>query len=490
MSVRRSLGWVFSGQIIGNGLGFLSSVIIARILTPHELGVYTIGVATSGILSVFVNFGTQTYAVREKNLTPQIFNTAFTTQLILCIFLSTVIFAISFAGTTVLGDPGVGWVLRIMALSPLIGVLSFRPSVILQRSMQFRSPTIIAGLAGAVNIVAVVILAINHFSYLSLAFATVLSNVFTAVALNFVVPRQQGNRLSLIGWRPMIVFGVRIMSVNGAGVLAQRSSELILGHMLGLSSLALYSRASSISSIVFSNLYGSATGVIFTKLSKDYRERGVLRDAFIPGLDMILGVMWPAIISLAVLSRPFIRVVYGTQWLGAAAPLSLLMVSLFFTLSFGMNWELFVLRDETALQTKYELIRSGLGCVLFSIGCFFNIVVATAGRTVDSFIGAIFYFPKMGRLSGATAGELAAIYAGGLMLTAAAVTPSLVLMLWLNWDANASLGELATCVTMGIGLWALTLYLLDHVLLREARYIARALPIVGPFFRNVLQREV
>ncbi len=211
----------------------------------------------------------------------------------------------------------------------------------------------------------------------------------------------------------MTAFGLRIMSISSVSVLVNRMQDFILGRVLGLPMLGLYSRASNISNMIFENLYGTGTRVAFTKLAKDFRETGELRETFLRAFQLITGFMWPFLIGLAVLSRPVVYILFGARWLPAALPLSLLMVGQSLTLCFGMNWELFVLRNETDRQTRLEVTRSLISLVIFAIGCRFGIAGAAMGTVIGSLFGWIVYFPHMKRLAEIPLGRLPRIYGHG-----------------------------------------------------------------------------
>jgi O-antigen/teichoic acid export membrane protein len=231
----------------------------------------------------------------------------------------------------------------------------------------------------------------------------------------------------------------------------------------------VYSRASNLATLIFTNLFGTATAVIFSQLSKTFRETGVLRDAFLRGLEIILALMWPLLMGLAVLARPVIRLLYGAKWDAAALPLSLLMIAQFIVLSFGMNWELFVLRDQTAQQTKYEIARSCCGLVFFSMGCMFSLGGAAIGRVAEAVVGALVYLPKMPSMAGATRSDFTSIYFKSICLTVAAVGPSALVMTANHWSATPSLPAVAIGVATGVFLWIGALAYFDHPLLDEIK---------------------
>ena len=287
--------------------------------------------------------------------------------------------------------------------------------------------------------------------------------------------------LSVTGWRAMTAFGLQLMSVGGVALLVGRLCDLILGRQRGVAALGLYSRANSTSGLIFENIYGTAARIVFVQLSKDYRETGELRPVFLRSFQIITAVMWPLLTGFAILSGPAVLLLYGEKWLRAAGPLSILLIAQVITLAFGMNWELFVLRGETARQTRYEMTRSATGLALFTIGCHFGLAAAAGSRIIDSVVGLILYAPHVRRLANLRAGEMGRSYRDGAILTMAAAWPALMLMTTYRWSANTPLALVFGAVGVGVACWAIAIAAMRHpireeaVLLLQRRWNRRAL---------------
>lgn len=471
MSIRRSLAWIFSGQAVIFLIAFLGSLVIARLLSPHEMGVYAIAAAIAGFISVISTMGLGAYLIREVELTVDQRSAVFTVNALINMSIAAILFAASFLGAHYWGDTDVTIVMRLLCVPPLIAIFDFLPSTLAQREMAFRTTSLIQMSTTLLSVTLTVILAWAGFSSLSMPYAVIAAALLRAMLFNILISHHVFLRVSFTGWRPIFVFGLRMITVSGVAQLTQRACDIIIGSMLGLASLGLYSRASNLASLIFQNLYGTATGVIFAQLSKTFRETGELRAPFLRGLETILAVMWPLLIGLAVLSQPAVHILYGAKWQAAAQPLSLLMIAQFVVLSFGMNWELFVLRDETARQTNYEIFRAVGGLILFALGSLFGLSAAAAGRIGEATIGAAAYLPHMSRLSGASLSEFGKVYLESVLLTIAAVSPSFGLMLWSGWSPETSPILIALAVSTGIGFWMLALKQLRHPLLNEIVHV-------------------
>ena len=479
MSVRRSLAWAFSGQFITFAVQFAGSIIIARLLSPRELGTYAIAMAALGLMQVFTTFGISSFIVRETELAPGTLESAFTVNAILAVSLSILVFSVSFVAGPMLGETNAGPVLRVVAFANLFGILSFRPAAMLQRDMQFRQLSIIALTNGLMATFSTVAFALAGASYMSPAYGALIAAITGAVLTMTLGSRHVGFRLGLNGWRPITTFGLQMMSVSGVATITGKLSDLVLGRILGVAALGIYSRASNISGMLFDNLYGTATRVIFVQLSKDYREGGEWSTTYLRGFAMLSAVMWPVLAGLAVLAQPAILILYGDKWLPAAGPLSALMVAQIIGVGFGMNWELFVLRGETGRQARYETMRLIFGVPIFVIGCLFGLVTAALAKIVDALIGLVVYYPHVRRLAEIGPREVPTIYRDSAALTLVAVSPSLALMMWHNWSAHTPILEITATVTVGVVLWLALLFYIRHPLRDEIVMLFRKLPGTG-----------
>lgn len=480
MSVRKSLAWSYGSQAVTFLVTFASSLIVARLLSPREMGVFAIAMATSAIIASFTSFSTQAYIVREGKLDQTLLRSIFTVNAILSVVLAAATFLIGFVQSYFFGEHDVGAVLMLTSIGPLIGMFEFVPAALYMREMNYGVLTSVGVARSVITAVVIVSAAYAGFGSLSPAIGPLVAGLFSLTYYNVRRRRDIVLRPHFHNLRPIFVFGAQMMSISGVAGVASRVCDIILGRMLGLAALGLYSRASSLSNLIFTNVYGLATGVLFVKLSNDLRDTGQLHATFVRSLKLITAVMWPLLIGLAILARPAILILYGEKWLPAALPLSLLMIAQVVVLGFGMNWELFVLRKETALQTRYEAARAIVGVAIFAIGCTISIAAAAAGRIAEALVGYFLYRPHMDRMAGTQPGELERVYLDSLLLTIAAAWPALILMIWQDWSATTSPLLIAGAVAIGAVGWSALLITLGHPIVDELKRVQARFRKSGP----------
>ena len=476
MSIRKSLAWSYGGQAFTFAVTFVSSVIVARILGPYEMGVFALAMATAGLLSILSSFGVGPYLIRHEAIEPGTTATVFTINALINGVIAAAMLLTAHLGGYFDLNPAVARVLSLIALSPLINIFEFLPSTLLQRDMRYRALSLIGMGKVVVTSTTVVAFALAGFGAVSPAFAIVASSFFGCVASNLVGRPYASVRLGLTGWRDVLTFGIHMMTVGGFASIAQRLCEITMGRLLGLAALGTYVRASSLADQVWYNVYGQATRVIFTQMADEMRETGTLKRTFLAGISMITALVWPFLLGLAVLAGPAMHFLYGEKWLAAAAPLSLLMIGHAIGLCFGMNWELGVLTKRTGWMARMEVAKATTGSIAFVLGTFSGLAFAAAGRVVEALTGLALYGPKMREMAGCEKGEISGVFRQGAALTVAAVAPVALLMLATGWSPSTSWWLIFPAVVLGIALWLSLLRALRHPLMDEIRRLLVKLP--------------
>lgn len=465
MSVGRSLAWMGVAQATALALQFGAQVVLIRILTLHEAGVYAVAIAVVGILELMQSIGLAAFIVREEVLTESLRRTVFTVNACLSILIAAGLFAISHWGAYFLGDSGVQEVLRVVALTPLINIFAFLPAASLEREGRFREVAIAATVGAVAAAATTVILALNGFSYMSAAYAQ-WANATSTTLLMVIFGRHHARySLGLADWRRVLQFGGQMLAVSGISNLGMRMSDIILARMLGLSALGLYSRASSLNTLAWANLHLLVGRVMLVDYAEIHRKGGSLRDRYLQTVDMITVVLWPAFAALGVMGGPFIKHVYGERWVPAAAPLAWLAGASMVLVAITMTYELFAVTGRLHVQTRIEFIRALFALATFAGGCLISIEAAAAARVAEAVFAMFLYRPHLNRMTNTRLRDFALIYVRSGFLTALAVTPAVILLGSFGWSADVPLPYLATASASGVLLWAAGLTISRHQLI-------------------------
>jgi O-antigen/teichoic acid export membrane protein len=451
------------------------SVIMARLLTPYEMGIYAVAAAIIGVLSTIRAFSLSGFLIREPELEPKTVTTTFTINALLACSMAIMIFGLAGVGGALLGEPGVRSAMMLLAFSPLISIFEFLPTTCLERFGAFRLVALSALIRSAVATMATIVLAWHGFSYMSIVWGNIAGALIGVVCTNAVGWRYVSLRIGLRDWRRITTFGLQMLAANAFTNITSRVAELLLGRLVGIEALGLYSRATGLNTLLWDNFHIIIARVTFVDFSEQHRRSISFRNSYLRIVAIMTAVLWPAFAGMALLAGPVVATVYGPGWIGAALPLSMLSLSGMILTAITMAGEIFVISGETKLQLRFESKRQCTSLALFTFGCLGGLNWAAASRIGEAFAACFYCGSDLKRLTQTRPSDYTHIYLHSALLAAIACGPAALLMGMNNWSPYTSLPPIIAVIALGISIWMLGLWLLRHPLFHEVESLSRYL---------------
>lgn len=308
-------------------LGMSTTIVTARLLTPADFGIAVIGLAIFGLIDIFRDFGSGTYIIQVDDPTPERVQSVFTVTLMLALplFLLTYFFAGTIAKFYAL--PGLESYLHVTAFCLLTSSFCSPAYALLNRNLQFDKLTILSLTTSSLNAVVTILLALAGFSYMSYAWAQLVSTVIYFGLCLMWGPKFPIYRFSLSEWRPVVRYGVYDSARALLLHLGDAAPFLAFGKTLGAASLGIYQRALSISRLADKTLLSGFAPVLQPAFSKHSREGRDLGKSFLLGIEHVTVLLWPALVGVVLLAHPLVMILLGAQWSSTVPIIQVLAMS-------------------------------------------------------------------------------------------------------------------------------------------------------------------
>lgn len=301
-------------------LSLLSNILIARLVTPEEIGLYSVSLAVIGVAQVLRDFGVGSYLIQEKNLTEDHIRTAFGVSLLIGGSLFLIVFLASSLGAEIYGEPRMATTLRICALNFVILPFCTVSLALLRREMLFQKVLYVTLSATLIGFVVSISLAVVGFGANSMAVGTVATNLATG----FFAWLARGGKVimapSLSQWRSVSSFGAQRSVASIAGSVSTDINELVAGKILGFTPLAMLSRAQGLMNLFQRDLMTAVNGVALPAFAQASREKRDVETQHTVAIAAITVVGWPFFGFVALFPLELLRLLFGSQW-DQAAPL-------------------------------------------------------------------------------------------------------------------------------------------------------------------------
>lgn len=482
-SVRGAAVWAMAGQYLSFALQFAASVVISRFfLTPAEVGLFSIGLAAALLVAVLQDFGLSRYISGLPRLDPVEVARCSSVALLFSLVVATIIAASAWPLAQIYRQPGLLPLVLTIAASYLFMPLSVVPLALMARAMQFRGHFVV-NVSGALAQGGVAIaLAAAGWSSTALAWATLAAALVrggTAQALRPAPPWP----LRLDGLGGVIGFGGRSSALYLTGALGTRTPDLVVGKLLGLAAVGLYSRAVSLAD-QFRMLISGAIGSVFFPAFARLRDRGEpLGPAYLRVCAGYSAVLWPSMAGLALAAEPIVRILYGEQWIGVAPLLQRIALLELFVVTLPLHIDLPILMGRLDRLLLLNLADTALSVGLLAVGCLWGVEGAATSRLVYGACWILLYARFMRGVVDFDPAALLAIYARSALAALAALAPlALTYMLWLP-PARIGLLPLAAMSGAGALLWLAALALTRHPAFADITGLGAE--IVAPLLRRL-----
>lgn len=386
VSVRKSLALSFAAKYSDLVISTASVMVLARLLTPEEIGIYSVGAAAVALAHTVRDFGVSNYLIQERELTTDRIRTAFAITLIIGWTLAAVVFAVSGPVSRFFAEPGLGQVLKVLSLTFLVIPFSSPVLAVLRRDMAFGTLLWI-GIANALaHAATAVLLAALGFGFMSLAWASLAGVVTTATVTACYRPSIARVLPSFKEWRRVARFGILSSTAEVIGRIGFYAPDLILGRLLGFTAVALFSRAMGLIQLFNRTVMFAVMPVMTPAFAAKNRRGGDLLRPYLKGLSYVTVLAWPFFIFLGFMAYPIIRILFGDQW-DAAVPLAqiLCVAGIFRPLWYFVSSVLIAL-GEMKINLKIAAICNPLYIILFLLGALHSLEAAAFAPVVFCFL--------------------------------------------------------------------------------------------------------
>jgi len=364
-----SSGFVTAGaQSVNFVLTLGSTVVLARLLTPHDFGLIAMVTAVMSFLQVFKDAGLSMATVQRKEITHAQVSNLF--------WLNT-----AFGGgsmlTIALAAPAVAWFYRdsrligaTLALSAsfLLAGLTVQHMALLNRKLRLKTVAAIEVASGMASASVGIGLAALHCGYWSLV-GQQLAGPLTSLLLTWTNCgwRPQGPRRGA-GTRPLVNFGFNLTAGNLVYSMARGVDSILIGRFFGAEALGFYSRAAALLRRPLEQFLNPIVSVAVPVLSRIQAEQERYRRVYLHVYDAMALVSFLGSGVAVPLARPLVLVLLGTQWEKAAGMYAGFAIAAMYAAVSSSTYWLFTSQGRGRELLKANMVTSVITIAAFAAG--------------------------------------------------------------------------------------------------------------------------
>lgn len=378
------------------GIQFILTIIIARLVLPSDYGLIAMLGIFLAIAQVFVDSGFSNALIQKKDRTETDFSTVFYFNIFISIIIYFLLYISAPYISTFYKEPELSSVTRWIGLNIIISSFSIVQRAKLTINVDFKRQAKASLVAVLVSGAIGIFLAYKGWGVWALV-AQTLSNSLLNTLLLWIfakwIPKWVFSRES---FHTLFSFGSKLLLSGLLHTIYINLYSLVIGRRYSSMDVGFYNRAYQFANFPSINIVGIINRVIFPIQCEMQDDNERLKTSFIKYLRMSCFIIFPLMIIMAVLSKPFILLLLTEKWLPAAELLSILCFAYMWYPVMVVNNQILNVKGRSDYFLYAEIIKKIVAITILLITLPFGVRTLCWGIVVYNFfdMAIIIYYTK------------------------------------------------------------------------------------------------
>jgi O-antigen/teichoic acid export membrane protein len=453
--------WTAVGRILVNLIGLMSTLVLARLLTPADFGLVAIATVVLSIANAFTELSLSAALIQHRDPQREHYDTAWTLNVLRALAIAIALALAAYPVSVAYQDKRLVDIFFVLSAAAMVSGLVNPRLVDFRRQLSFQQEIITDFANKLFGFVVAAGIAYAYRSYWALVIGSFAGQVAGLVMSYVLLP--YAPRFSLTNWRPLFSFSGWMALSSGLNAINHRSDQLAVGAVLGTEPLGHYTVGDNLAVVPVRESTAPLANVLFPAFSRLQDDTPRLCAAYLRAQSLLVATALPIGVGFALIAAPFFNIVLGPQWTTAALVaqfLSTIYAAQSLSSAVGplamslAHTRMLFLRSALLIVVRYPLMLLGL----FSGG----LVGLLLARCVSELFAVVLDISLARRLVGATL--FAQIASSWRAFAATSIMAASVWGVGVAGVDGATIAELTLLVMTGVlsylgatmGLWLAT----------------------------------
>lgn len=384
--VVKSFAWTAVETYATQGIAFIVSIFMARILMPSDYGIIGIIGVFLALSDIFIDAGFTNALINKKDCSKADYSTVFIINIAVSILFFALLFFASPFIARFYNNPQLLWTTRVMALTFVISSFGAVSMTILVKELRFRAKAVITLIVSVISGCIGIFLAYRGWGVWALVWQSVLSCLVRVLITIIYVRWRPSWRFNKTSFKELFKFGSNLLGSNIIFTLYNNIYALVIGKVFNTTDLGYFSRADGYSKLIPTNVSGVLGKILFPILSKikdNDKELIELHHKFIVVTSVVL---FPSCLFLAGLSAPIVFLLITSKWMPIVPLLQILCIAGIFEHFTSINGNFIIAKGKANFFLRMHIFTKPPGLIILAVTVLFNLQVVAWGKVLYSII--------------------------------------------------------------------------------------------------------
>ena len=369
-----------------------STVVLARLLTPEDYGLFGMATIFIGFAQLFKDAGLSSATIQKDEINHKQVSTLFWINMAASLAGALIIASLSSLVASFYDEPRLVGIILALAVNFLLSGLAIQHSALLKRQMQFYVLAKIQVGSMVVSIIAGIISAFYGASYWSLIVMQSAFNLTLVFWTWAVCPWFPGAPVLGSGVKSMLSYGGNLTAFNTLNYFSRNFDNIIIGRYWGSQELGLYSKAYQLVLLPIQQINSPLTSVAMPALSRLQDDPEKYRRYYYKAILSIATLGMPIVCFMFATADSLILLVLGEKWLEVVPIFKFLMpAALMGTFNVATGW-VYQSLGRTDRQFRWGIFGSTLNVIIFLVSVRWGAIGVAAAYGISR---VVIMFPRI-----------------------------------------------------------------------------------------------
>lgn len=385
----KGVWWSFLERYSTQGVTFLITLFMARILTPGEYGLIGMIAIFMALGQVFIDGGFANALIQKETRTETDFSTVFWVNVSIGLLSYIILFFAAPLIAAYFNEEILIPIIRVYCLNLVFTSLAAVNKVKLVIDINFRTQLKISLASAITSGITGITCALNDCgvwaivaqSNVAAAMTTVLSFIYVKWKPSLVFSRES--------FKSLFSFGSKLLAAQIISTVYVYLYNIVIGKRYSKAELGLYTKAGLFGQMVSTYLTQAMTRVSFPVLSRVQNDDTQLIGAYRKFIAMVAFVVFPVALGVCGMARPLILSLITEKWLGCVPFIQILIFAYLCDGITIVNLNLLYVKGKSNVVLRLEIIKKAIAITMLFIAVPYGIKAICFSQVLYGIIALI-----------------------------------------------------------------------------------------------------
>lgn len=377
---------IMAARLINVVVQLGSTIVLARILGPHDFGLATMVLAITLFAPILIDLGTTDASTQRSKITHQQISTLFWLNIGIGIVLTVLLALSSGFVARMFGQPALAEITLVSSLTFAFTGLAVQHYALMRRALEFDRIALIDVGSNVLSSIIAVAMALMGFAYWALVLKPLLMLLLVAAGAWWSCRWVPGAPKFDSDVRDMLRFGLGVTGFSATDHMTRSFDRLAIGYFYGPGPLGFFQNAYLLYGNLISLLAESLHNVATASLSKLKSEPAMLKRSWATGLSMLTFFSSGIFAVLTVVGEDFVYVLLGPKWEPVGPLVCILSVrGIAHSVERTLGW-LHVVAGRPDRWMRWGMVSAGCQMIALCIGLPFGVTGVAIVYTIAIYL--------------------------------------------------------------------------------------------------------